>query len=358
MIEMKKILGGLSRLALPPGLACGLLAASLTVACSPNDADTAAASATSEAAEEPMTAEGPLQLVEGWPQVPDGVPIGFASWIDVDDRGRVYVLRRCPAACSDGPHPVAGDPPGAVLMFDHSGAFLGEWPQPDGGLAREAHGLHVDHEGFVWTTDVQGHDVKKHRADGTLVMKLGTTDMAGETDTTFNMPTHVFVSRSGEIYVTDGYGNQRMVKLDANGKFVKAWGSLGTGPGQFRIPHSVTRDVDGNVVVADRCGLGATGCTDGRLQIFDADGNFLRQWTPPDGLPFTPHVVDADNQNRIYISDSSNRKIWVLEGKTLNVIETIDGVSAHGMSVSPSGSDVYLAQSTNGVRRYTREGGH
>ena len=296
------------------------------------------------------------RLVEGWPQVPAGQQIGFASWIDVDAEGVVYVFRRCPVRCSDGPHPGENDPPGSVWLFDPSGKFIGEWPQGASGLATEAHGLHVDRDGFVWTTDVQRHDVKKFRADGTLVMTLGRTGLSGEGSDTFNQPTHVFVDVKGNIFVADGYGNQRVVKLDRNGRFANAWGSKGTGPGQFRLPHAVTQDSRGRVIVADRCGLGSTGCTDGRLQFFDDEGTFLNQWTPPGGGRFMPMAVDVDAADRMYVGGALNRKIWIVDGQTGTVLATVDDVPVHGMSVSTSGDDIYVSAG-GGLRRYTRHCG-
>jgi peptidylamidoglycolate lyase len=292
--------------------------------------------------------------VADWPQIPSDQQIGFATWIDVDANDVVYVFRRCPVRCSDGAHPGEDDPPGSMWMFDSSGGFIGEWPQQGPhGIAKEGHGLHVDRDGNIWTTDVMLHDVKKFAPDGTLLMTLGKTGVPGEGPDTFNKPTQTFVDGAGNIFVTDGYGNQRIVKLDHDGRFVMAWGTEGTGPGEFRLPHSVTQDSTGRLIVADRCGLGATGCTDGRVQIFDADGVFLDQWTPPDGGPFTPNAVDADAEGRVYIGDAQNRRIWVIESQTGEVIETVEGVSVHGMSVSSSGDDIYVSGGS-GVGRYTR----
>ena len=294
------------------------------------------------------------QVVEDWFQIPPDQQVGFATWIDVDANDNVYVFRRCPVECSDGPHPGEGDPPGSMWMFDDSGAFINEWAQEGSqGLAKEAHGLHVDRDGNIWTTDVMLHDVKKFAPDGTLLMTLGKTGMPGETDKTFNKPTQTFVDAAGNILVTDGYGNQRMVKLDPEGTFVMAWGTQGTAPGEFRLPHSVTQDATGRIVVADRCGLGATGCTDGRIQIFDESGMFLDEWTPPDGGSFAPMAVDVDAEGRIYIGDGANRRIWIIESQTGEVIETVDGVSVHGMSVSSSGDDIYVSGG-RGIGRYTR----
>jgi DNA-binding beta-propeller fold protein YncE len=298
-------------------------------------------------------AGGSYRLVEGWLQVPATVPMGFVSWVDVDPNGLAYVFRRCPVKCSDGPHPAGSDPPGSVLMFNSTGKYLGEWEPKSGGKAKEAHGLHIDRHGFIWTTDVQLHVVKKYRADGTLLMTLGKVGVPGETPDTFNKPTNVFVASDDSIFVADGYGNQRVVKFGKDGKFVKTWGKKGTAPGEFRIPHAIVQDRSGRIIVADRCGLGETKCTDGRIQIFDTDGKYLTQWTPPGGA-FAPFAVAVDVGDRLYIDDTHNSKVWILEAKSGKVLDTLDGVAGHGMAVSSSGDDIYITGSSAGVRRYSR----
>lgn len=298
-------------------------------------------------------AEGSYRLVDKWLQAPASVPMGFISWVSFDSKGVAYLFRRCPVKCSDGPHPGPNDPPGNLLMFDAGGRYLGELEPKSGGKAKEAHGLHIDRNGFIWTTDVQLHVVKKYRADGTLVMTLGKVGVAGETNDTFNMPTNVLVASDGSIFVTDGYGNQRVVKLSADGKFIKAWGKKGTGPGEFRLPHSVAQDRSGRIIIADRCGLGATKCTDGRIQIFDTDGKYLSQWRTPNGN-MAPNAVAVDAADRLYVDDTQNSKVWILDAKSLKVLETADGASGHGMAVSSNGNDIYVTGGSDGVRRYSR----
>jgi sugar lactone lactonase YvrE len=85
-----------------------------------------------------------------------------------------------------------------------------------------------------------------------------------------NKPTDMAVTPDGEVFVSDGYGNARIVHFDAKGKFVKAWGKLGTGPGEFSLPHGICRDSQGRLYVADR--------NNARVQVFTADGKFLDEW--------------------------------------------------------------------------------
>jgi streptogramin lyase len=300
-----------------------------------------------------LIAASTYKEAKGWAQVPSSVPMGFVSWIAVDSKGVSYFFRRCPVKCADGPHPGPNDPPGAVLMFDKSGKYLGEWEPKSGGKWKEAHAFFIDRNGFFWTTDVQTHVVRKYRSDGTLIMTLGKMNTPGETPDTFNKPTNVFVATDGSIFVTDGYGNQRVVKFDKDGKYIKAWGKKGTAPGEFRIPHAVTQDHEGRIIIADRCGLGETGCTDGRIQVFDTDGKFITQWTPPGGK-FAPFALFVDTADRLYIDDTQNSRTWVLDAKTLKQVDSIDGVSGHGMTMSPTGDDIYVTGGPAGVRKFSR----
>lgn len=298
-------------------------------------------------------ADGPFEPVPSWPEQLGSVPMGYPSWVDVDANGVLYLFRRCALTCSEDPHPGPNDPPGNVLRYDPNGKYLGEWEPKSGGNWKEAHGLQVDRHGFIWTTDVMLHTVKKYSADGTLLMTLGQEGVAGETDDTLNKPTNLVVADDDTIYVTDGYGNQRVVRYSKDGQFLKAWGKQGTGPGEFRIPHGIAQDRSGRIIVADRCGLGASGCTDGRIQVFDVDGGYIAEWKPPSGV-LVPHAVAVDTADRLYIDDAQNDKIWILDAKSLTVIETIDGLSGHGMNVSESGDDIYVTGTPAGVRRYTR----
>jgi DNA-binding beta-propeller fold protein YncE len=282
----------------------------------------------------------PYHLVENWFHVPSGQPLGTIAGIDFDSKGIAYVFRRC-AAC--GVHPKGGDPPGIVWMFDRNGDFLHEWGREP--IAQEAHSLRIDRSGFIWITDTGAHQVKKFQPDGTLVMTLGKYGVPGDGPDTFNMPTDVVVAPNGDFFVSDGYGNQRVVKFNKEGKFIKAWGGKGTGPGQFRLPHSIVQDSRGRLIVADRCGLTATRCTGDRIEIFDTDGKFLDQWTNLGGVSL--YITRDDTlyvgvSGRIFIAD-------VLTGKVRDVIEKTG--PNHEISVDQEGN-IYSAQLAAGLRRY------
>jgi DNA-binding beta-propeller fold protein YncE len=99
----------------------------------------------------------------------------------------------------------------------------------------------------------------------------------------FNRPTDIAWDNAGNAFIADGYNNSRVVKVDPHGRWVKTWGERGTDPGQFNILHSIASDANGNVYVADR--------TNRRIQVFDADGTFLRQFTIDVPFDKPPNVM-------------------------------------------------------------------
>jgi DNA-binding beta-propeller fold protein YncE len=180
--------------------------------------------------------------------------------------------------------------------FDENGKFvrsLGE------GLFDHPHGLRVDRDDNIWTTDDSNHTVLKLSPSGKVLMVLGRRNNGGEADWLFNKPADVAFAKNGDIFVADGYGNSRIVKFDRDGNFLKAWGSYGSEPGQFILPHSVVIDASDRVYVGDR--------ENARIQIFDTEGRFLTQWTGigyPYGLYITP-----------------DQHVWMIDGGFDRVIE-------------------------------------
>ena len=211
----------------------------------------------------------PYRPVENWAKLPAGVQWGQVIAVDPDAHGNLWVFHRA-------------DP--AVLEFDPSGKLLTSFAK---GMFVQAHGLAVDHDGNVWVSDAQGKDGKGHQVfkfspDGKVLMTLGKAGVAGNGPDTFNGACDVVVAPNGDIFVAYGHGgdtNARIVKFSKDGKFVKAWGKKGSGPGEFDTPHSIVLDSRGRLFVADR--------GNSRIQIFDQDGKFIDQWKQfgrPSGL--------------------------------------------------------------------------
>jgi DNA-binding beta-propeller fold protein YncE len=161
--------------------------------------------------------------------------------------------------------------PHALLEFTSEGAFVRELAH---GQFDTPHGLRVDREGNIWTTDIVHQLVIKFDRDGRKQMVLGIRGNAGfEIDTLglqaklFDKPTDVAFDSEGNVYVSDGYGNSRVVKYTADGEYVSEWGEHGSEPGQFNLPHTIYVDPDNRVWVGDR--------NNHRIQIFDTEGALL-----------------------------------------------------------------------------------
>ena len=217
----------------------------------------------------PKAAAVHYRVVHGWPQLPEGRDLGEVAGVGVDPQGNVFVFHRnereWPASDSLSTDPIALP---TVTEFDgRTGKILSEWGANTFALP---HGLTVDAHGNVWLTDVALQQVYEYSHDGRLLMTLGVRGVAGNDSAHFNRPTKVAVAPDGSFYVSDGYRNTRVIKFSPEGKFLFQWGTPGTGPGQFDLPHSVTLDRAGRVYVSDR--------SNARVQVFTPDGRFLAQW--------------------------------------------------------------------------------
>ena len=199
-----------------------------------------------------------------WPQKPPELQWGHVPGIAVDAKDNIYVFTR-------------SYPP--VQVYDASGKYLRGW----GKGIKNAHHIRIDGEGNVWTTDLDNHVVEKYTPEGKMLLTIGTRGKAGRDEKHLFMPTDMAVTPAGDVFVSDGYGNARIVHFDKEGKFVNAWGELGSGPGQFSIPHSIAVDSKGHLYVADRNNV--------RVQVFNSKGKFLAEWRNlivPWGLWVTP----------------------------------------------------------------------
>ncbi|HNP23327.1 MAG TPA: peptidyl-alpha-hydroxyglycine alpha-amidating lyase family protein [Panacibacter sp.] len=209
------------------------------------------------------------ELVKDWPRLPAALKLGNPTGIGIDSKQHVFVFQRAyrewPLA---GPMPDSLIQANTVLELDRDkGTLVNSWGSH---MFIMPHGLTVDKDDNIWLTDVALQQVFKFSHDGKLLMSIGTTKIAGDDGGHFNMPTDVAVTKNGAFYVSDGYGNSRVAKFSADGKFLFAWGKEGSGPGEFNIPHGITLDENENVVVADR--------ENRRVQLFDSTGKFLREY--------------------------------------------------------------------------------
>ena len=296
------------------------------------------------------------KLVE-WP-APAKSAAGFdAPWnfiqvssVAISPKGTVLVLHR-------GAHP--------LLEFDSAGMLIRSWGEaitisegkvagipknnwapdrsrysanygPSGCTACGAHSVRVDAQGHVWVVDATGHVIYKMSMDGKELMRLGTKGTSGAGRTTFNLPTDIAFASNGDLYVTDGYGGARVVKFSRDGKYLLEWGTRGTGPGEFGLPHNVVVDSQGLVYVTDR--------DNQRIQVFDADGKFLREWTGTGGVSGLAMTGDG----RIITGN-------VVRDLTGNVVVKLpDAAAAHGAAVDGQGN-IYLAQLSGVVQKFVKQ---
>jgi sugar lactone lactonase YvrE len=307
--------------------------------------------------------------LRNWGTLPDGRTWGSTAGIEMGPTGEIWAIERCGANSCDG-----SDLPSVLMLDLATGKPLKSIGQ---GLFVFPHGLHVDRDGNIWVTDAQtskdgtkGQQVFKLSPEGKVLLKLGTAGVAGGGPTHFQEPSDVVTAPNGDIFVVDGHSGQaatvppdyvtRVVKFSKNGTFIKEWGKLGSGPGEFHNAHAIALDSRGRLFVADR--------GNARLQIFDQDGRFIDQWTQfgrPSGLFIDKndalYVIDAD-------STTANHPGWrrgirigsAKDGKVAAFIPGHvdggpDGAAGEGVVVARDGN-LYAAENTlKGVTRYVKK---
>jgi hypothetical protein len=187
-----------------------------------------------------------------WPKRPAGVHFGHVPGIAVDKQDNVWIFTR-----TNNP----------VQVYTADGKFIRAWGD---GVVSNAHHLKIDRAGNIWLSDVGFHVVRKFTPEGKLLQTFGVSGEPGEDQKRLNMPTDMVIAPNGDVFISDGYGNNRVVHFDKNGKFIRAWGTLGTGPQHFSIPHAIDMDSKGRLYVADRNNV--------RVQVFSQAGKLLDSW--------------------------------------------------------------------------------
>ncbi len=214
----------------------------------------------------------PFALVAGWEQLPDDIVHLDVADVAVDADDNVFVLAR-------------KEP--AVIVYDADGRFLRTWGAQV--LSNRPHAITISPEGTVYVVDEGSHVVRLFSPEGGERGLIGTPGAASETGVDssnpslyhriqsiergagpFNRPTKVAFAPSGDIYVSDGYGNARIHQFTGDGVLLRSWGEPGSGPGEFNLPHCVSVLSDGRVLVSDR--------ENDRLQVFTPEGGFIEEW--------------------------------------------------------------------------------
>ena len=259
------------------------------------------------------------RAVESKLQLPDGVKLGAPASVATTKDGHLMVFNR-------GGHP--------LVEVAASGTFvrsLGE------GLYMRPHGMRIDAQGNIWTTDVNAHTVRKMDPQGRVLLTLS--------EPMVKQPNDVAIGPGGEIFVAQGHGQDqpRISKFDKTGTFITSWGTMGTGPAQFDIAHSIVIDAERMVYVADR--------QNRRVQVFDMDGRYIKEWKFA-GLP-CGLFIGPDTQ--MYLLTGFSGQILKLDrnGKTMAATgQPGKGLGefgeAHYMTLGPRG-EIYVADTVNAV---------
>ena len=332
-----------------------------------------------------------FEVDPSWPTIPNDWVLGQVASVVVDGRDHIWVLHR-PRTVPDAAQANAAPP---VLVFDTAGAFIRAWGGPGDGFDWPAneHGIHVDHEGHVWIGgnggDPSDDMLLKFTSEGELVLQVGGRARSqGNRDTqNLQRPAESFVHpETNEVFVADGYGNRRVVVLDAEtGAFKRMWGAFGSeprdavpaaertgadavanavtnagsrgdgpGPHQLGTVHGIEVSRDGRVYVADR--------DNSRLQIFTLAGAYLTQAfiNTDEGSALTAAGLAFSGdpeQMFIYVADQGSSHIHVVDRETLDVIDTI-GTSGEGPGefralhhiATDSKGSIYTAEAQRGQR--------
>lgn len=253
--------------------------------------------------------EIPYKVVPNFIKMPQGLYLGEGIGVATNSKGHVFVYTRSERT--------------RLFEFDQTGKFVREIGENLFGFAF-AHAVRVDKDDNIWAVDEGTNMIIKFNPEGRVVMVLGhrPDQLDGVPVTpafgapvppaqkyTFSRQTDVGWDAQGNIFVTDGYGNSRLVKYDKNGKFIKDTGSRGSGPGQLNTPHTMAVDPAGNVYVGDR--------GNARIQVFDNDLTLKTQYDQV-GNPWAvcisqgahPYLFSSNSA-----PDNNNAEIWAHTGE-------------------------------------------
>jgi DNA-binding beta-propeller fold protein YncE len=328
----------------------------------------------------PLHAQQPptirYQSVADFLKLPPDIYLGEVAGVAVSSKGHVFVFSR-----GDTTGPAYGAGAAQLLEFDSDGRFIREighhlyaWSF--------AHAVKIDKQNNIWAADKGSDMVIKFNPEGRVMMVFGRKQEASDegtgplrhpkppllpVDGMFRQVTDMAWDSAGNTYVSDGYINSRVAKIDKDGNWLKSWGEPGEGPGQFNTPHSIAVDAQDHVYVADRGNR--------RIQVFDTEGRLLRQITinvPADpnarpaignkptattgtmapGAPWTVCITPEPNQV-LFSSDGYPGRIYkmTLDGKVLGVLgESGKQLKQFGWIheiACPSETELYVAELLN-----------
>ena len=216
---------------------------------------------------EPSKSINEYELIENWAKIPDDYTFGNPTGVALKSNQNLVVFHRGSRSWQM-PMPKEKIIDDTFIEIDkNSGEIIKSWGS---NLFIMPHGLEIDNEDNIWITDVGLHQVIKYDSNGNELIVLGKENTPGKDSLHFNLPTDIAVSENGSFYVSDGYGNSRIIKFSSEGEYLFEWGAFGENKNEFNIPHGLDLDKNGNVYVADR--------ENNKIQKFDSLGNFIAEW--------------------------------------------------------------------------------
>ena len=293
----------------------------------PPDADDEALRALVAAAPRLPLEGTPLSVTPNAP----GFALGMVSWVASTRDGLTYLLQR-------------GDKADPVLAVDRNGNVVRSWGK---GLYVMPHAIRVDPQGNVWTADAASSHVIKFSPEGKVLLDIAVGGQPTPCPNNFCGTTDIAFAANGHVFISDGYANARILEYTADGRKVSEWGTPGTGPGQFKLPHSIEIDAGGVVYVADR--------ENGRIQRFDQAGKFLGEWKY--GRTFG---LEADGAFMWLATQPVQQPNlspgWLLkvDTKTGKIAGWVPSTGNHGMDVTSSGELLVGPGPSRVPQRYQR----